>query len=140
MPLLAICAPKHNHVYLQRQNFWPHVRGCNSVEFVAALSCSINCFKDIRHGTSTKYNLLPYKSFNIQIKTKSFLCNEELEVPNLLFSLSFKLDQRITCKYSAFSILLVRRKLRLWPNDSLFHSIFYSTKNRGKNRAVWPPC
>ena len=27
-----------------------------------------------------------------------------------------------------------------WPTDSLFHSIFYSTKNRAKNRAVWPPC
>ena len=32
------------------------------------------------------------------------------------------------------------KKVRPWPNDSIFHSIFYSTKNRGKNRAVWPPC
>ena len=37
---------------------------------------------------------------------------------------------------SSFKFLCVRP----WPNDSIFHSSFYSTKNRGKNRAVWPPC
>ena len=35
---------------------------------------------------------------------------------------------------------LAIRCLRPWPNYSIFHSTFYSTKNRGKNRAVSPPC
>ena len=34
----------------------------------------------------------------------------------------------------------VSLRLRPWPNGSIFRSIFYSTTNRAKNRAVWPPC
>ena len=39
-----------------------------------------------------------------------------------------------------FISLHVMYSVRPWSNDLIFHSIFYSTKIRGKDRAVWPPC
>jgi len=31
-------------------------------------------------------------------------------------------------------------RIRPCPNGSIFLSVFHSTKNQRKNRAVWPPC
>ena len=42
-----------------KTKFWPRLHGCISVKFMAALSCSTNCFKDIRHRASSKYNQYP---------------------------------------------------------------------------------
>ena len=56
MPLFTTFSSRRKSRLSTKTKFWPHLRGCISVEFVAALSGSPNCFKDIHHGASHKNN------------------------------------------------------------------------------------